>query len=121
MLLSVPGRAWPFSRDLRGCGVLPWPGSPRLLRSWVLGETPDQQKAAGIAFEDTAPALFGVDGLQVTAVEAAQGGGIEVWAVTACEAASACPDCGTISGPVHETVVARPRDVRRAGDMVDPR
>jgi len=72
-------------------------------------------------FEDTASALFGVDGLQVTAVEAAPGGGIEVWAVTACEAASACPDCGTISGRVHETVVTRPRDVRRAGDAVDLR
>jgi hypothetical protein len=70
-------------------------------------------------FEDTTSALFGVDGLQVTAVEAAPGGGIEIPAVTACEAAGACPDYGTISGRVHETVVTRPRDVCRAGDVVD--
>ena len=33
----------------------------------------DQQKAAGIVFEDTASALFGVEGLQVTGVEAGAG------------------------------------------------
>ena len=81
----------------------------------------DQQKAAGIVFEDTASALFGVEGLQVTGVEAVPDGGIEVWAVTACEAAAACPDCGAVSDRVHETVVTRPRDVRRAGDPVDLR
>jgi transposase len=69
-------------------------------------------------FEDTASALFGVEGLQVTSVEPAPDGGIEVWVVTACEAAAACPGCGTVSGRVHETVVTRPRDVRRAGDAV---
>ena len=72
-------------------------------------------------FEDTASALFGVEGLQVTGVEAGPDGGIEVWAVTAWEAARACPDCGTVSDRVHETVVTRPRDVRRAGDAVDLR
>ena len=72
-------------------------------------------------FEDTASALFGVEGLQVADVAAAPDGGIEVWAVTAWEAARACPDCGTVSDRVHETVVTRPRDVRRAGDPVDLR
>src|ERR1700732_5358312 len=48
--------------------------------------------------------------------EAGAGGTLEVWAVTDHPAASACPDCGTVSGRVHETVLARPRDVRRAGD-----
>ena len=81
----------------------------------------DQQKAAGIVFEDTASALFGVEGLQVTGVEAAPDGGVEVWVVTDCAAAAACPDCGTASDRVHETVVTRPRDVRRAGDPVDLR
>jgi transposase len=81
----------------------------------------DQQKAAGIVFEDTASALFGVEGLQVTGAEPAPGGGIEVWAVTDCEAAAACPECGTVSDRVHETVVTRPRDVRRAGDPLDLR
>ncbi|HEX6519799.1 MAG TPA: ISL3 family transposase [Streptosporangiaceae bacterium] len=69
-------------------------------------------------FEDTASALFGVDGLRVDGVEAAPDGGIEVWAVTDYEAARACPDCGTVSDRVHERVVTRPRDVRRAGDAV---
>ena len=45
-------------------------------------------------------------------------GTLEVWAVTDHPAAVACPDCGTVSGRVHETVLARPRDVRRAGDQV---
>lgn len=70
-------------------------------------------------FEDTASALFGVEGLQVTDVQAGPGGALEVWAVTDYPAAAACPDCGIISGKVHETVLARPRDVRRAGDVVD--
>ena len=69
-------------------------------------------------FEDTASALFGVAGLQVTSVEAASDGGIEVWAVTSWEAARTCPDCGTVSDRVHETVVTRPRDVRRASETV---
>ena len=72
-------------------------------------------------FEDTASALFGVEGLQVTGVEAAPDGGIEVWVATDCEAARTCPECGTVSDRVHETVVTRPRDVRRAGDAVDLR
>ena len=72
-------------------------------------------------FEDTASALFGVEGLQVTDVQARPGGGIEVWAVMDFPAARACPDCGTVSDRVHETVMARPKDVRRAGDAVDLR
>jgi hypothetical protein len=48
--------------------------------------------------------------------EEAADGTVEVWAVTDCEAARACPDCGAVSDQVHETVVTRPRDVRRAGD-----
>jgi transposase len=70
-------------------------------------------------FEDTASALFGVEGLQVTDVQAGPDGALEVWAVTDYPAAAACPDCGIVSGKVHETVLARPRDVRRAGDVVD--
>jgi transposase len=72
-------------------------------------------------FEDTASALFGVEGLQVTDVEAGPDGGIEVWAVTDYEAARACPDCGKVSDRVHEMKVTRPRDVRRAGDRVELR
>jgi len=71
--------------------------------------------------EDTASALFGVEGLQITGVQAGPGGALEVWAVTDYPAAAACPECGTVSGRVHETVLARPRDVRRAGDPVDVR
>jgi len=72
-------------------------------------------------FEDTASALFGMEGLRVTDVQAGPGGVLEVWAVTDYPAAAACPECGTVSGRVHETVLARPRDVRRAGDVVDLR
>jgi hypothetical protein len=72
-------------------------------------------------FEDTASALFGVEGLRVTDVQAGPGGALEVWAVTDYPAAAACPECGTVSGRVHETVLARPRDVRRAADPVDLR
>ena len=61
--------------------------------------------------------LFGVDGLQVTDAGAGPDGTLEVWAVTDYPAAAACPECGTVSaGRVHDTVLARPRDVRRAGD-----
>ncbi|HEX9041360.1 MAG TPA: ISL3 family transposase [Trebonia sp.] len=69
-------------------------------------------------FHDTASALFGVAGLRVTDVEPGPDGGVEVWAVTDCEGAAACPDCGTVSSRVHDTVVTCPADVRRAGDPV---
>jgi transposase len=72
-------------------------------------------------FEDTASALFGVEGLRVTDVQAGPGGALEVWAVTDYPAAAACPGCGTVSARVHERVLARPRDVRRAADPVDLR
>ena len=72
-------------------------------------------------FQDTASALFGVAGLQVTDVQARPGGAVQVWAVTDWPGAAACPDCGALSDRPHETVLARPRDARRAGDQVDLR
>ena len=45
-------------------------------------------------------------------------GTLEVWAVTDHPAATACPGCGTVSGRRHDTVLARPRDVRRGPDPV---
>ena len=69
-------------------------------------------------FQDTASVLFGVEGLQVTDVQVGPDGTLEVWAVTDYPAAAACPDCGTVSARRHDTVLARPRDVRRAGDRV---
>jgi transposase len=72
-------------------------------------------------FQDTASVLFGVEGLQVTDAEEGADGTVEAWAVTDYPAAAACPDCRTVSGRVHETVVTRPRDVRRGGDAVDLR
>ena len=62
--------------------------------------------------------LFGVEGLQVIDAGPGAEGTVEVWAVTDHLAAAACPDCGTVSGRVHETVLARPRDVRRGSDPV---
>jgi hypothetical protein len=69
-------------------------------------------------FQDTASVLFGVEGLQVTDAQAGPDGTVEVWAVTDYPAAAACPDCRAVSGRRHDTVLARPRDVRRAGDPV---
>lgn len=69
-------------------------------------------------FYDTGSALFGVPGLRVTDADPVPSGAVEVWAVTDCEGASACPGCGTVSSRVHETVVTCPKDVRRAGDPV---
>jgi transposase len=69
-------------------------------------------------FQDTASVLFGVEGLQVTDAQALPDGTLEVWAVTGDPAAAACPDCGTVSARRHDTVLARPRDVRRGPDLV---
>ena len=62
--------------------------------------------------------LFGVEGLQVTDAQALPDGTLEVRAVTGYPAAAACPDCGSVSDRRHDTVLARPRDVRRGGDPV---
>lgn len=70
-------------------------------------------------FYDTASALFGVAGLRVTDADPRPDGAVEVWAVTDWAGAACCPGCGTESSRVHETVVAHPRDVRRAGDPVE--
>lgn len=67
---------------------------------------------------DTASVLFGAAGLQVFDAEPGPDGTLEVWAVTDYPAAAACPDCGMVSARRHDTVLARPRDVRRAGDRV---
>jgi hypothetical protein len=61
-------------------------------------------------FEDTASALFGVEGLRVTDAQAGPDGVLEVWAATDYPAAAACPDCGVVSGRVHERVLARPQN-----------
>ena len=62
--------------------------------------------------------LFGMEGLQVTDAQAGPDGTLEVWAVTDYPAAAVGPDCGTVSVRRHDTVLARPRDVRRGGDRV---
>jgi len=41
-----------------------------------------------------------------------------VWAVTDDPGAAACPDCGTVSGRVHEYLLTRPRDLRRGREEV---
>jgi len=69
-------------------------------------------------FHDTGSALLGVPGLRVTDAGPAPSGAVEIWAVTDREEASACPDCGTVSERIHDTVVTCPKDVRRAGDQV---
>jgi transposase len=68
--------------------------------------------------QDTASALFGAEGLQVIGAEAEADGTVTVWAVTDHRGAAVCPDCGTRSGRVHESVLTRPRDLRRGLDQV---
>ena len=67
---------------------------------------------------DTASALFGAEGLQVIEAEAEADGPVTVRAVTDHPGVVVCPDCGTVSGTVHEYVLTRPRDLRRGLDEV---
>jgi transposase len=68
--------------------------------------------------EDTASALFGVEGLRVFDADVDAGGSVTVWVVTDHPGAACCPDCGMASGRVHEYVLTRPRDLRRGLDEV---
>jgi len=68
--------------------------------------------------QDTASALFGVEGLRVIEADAEADGTLTVWVVTDHPGAAACPECGALSGRVHESVLTRPRDLRRGRDQV---
>ena len=70
--------------------------------------------------EDTASALFGVEGLRVfdADADADADGSVTVWVVTDHPGAASCPDCGTVSGRVHEHLLTRPRDLRQGRDEV---
>jgi transposase len=68
--------------------------------------------------EDTASALFGVEGLRVFGAEREPDGSLTVWVTTDHPDAAVCPDCGTVSGRVHEHVLTRPRDLRQGLDEV---
>jgi transposase len=68
--------------------------------------------------QDTASALFGVEGLKVTEAETEADGSVTVWVVTDHPDASSCPECGTRAARVHEYVLTRPRDLRRGLDEV---
>jgi transposase len=68
--------------------------------------------------EDTASALFGVEGLRVVEAEAEADGTLTVWVMTDHLGAAVCPECGTRSGRVHEHVLTRPRDLCRGLDEV---
>src|SRR5260370_42319170 len=63
-------------------------------------------------------ALVGGEGLGVDGAEAEAEGTVRVWAVTEHPGAAACPECGTMSGAVHEYVLTRPRDLRRGVGQV---
>ena len=67
--------------------------------------------------QDTASALFGMDGVAVTEAERDAGGRLTVWARVTRPAV--CPECGTVSGKVHQYVTTRPRDVRACGQDVE--
>jgi len=68
--------------------------------------------------EDTASALFGVEGLRVFDAEREPDGSLTVWVTTDHPDAAVCPDCGSCSARVHEYVLTRPRDLRRGLDEV---
>jgi transposase len=68
--------------------------------------------------EDTASALFGVEGLRVVDADVEADGTVTVWALTDHPGAASCPDCGAVSGRVHEYVLTRPRDLRRGLDEI---
>jgi hypothetical protein len=63
--------------------------------------------------QDTASALFGMDGMEVTEAERGAGGRLTAWARITIPAA--CPGRGTVSGKVHQYVTVTPRDVRACG------
>jgi transposase len=78
----------------------------------------DQRRAAGTVAEDTASALFGVEGLRVLDAEREADGSVTVWVTTDHPDAAVCPGCGSYSARVHEYVLTRPRDLRRGLDEV---
>jgi hypothetical protein len=61
---------------------------------------------------------LGVEGLRVFDAERETGGLLTVWVVTDHPDAASCPDCGIVSGRVHEYVLTRPRDLRRGLDEI---
>ena len=67
--------------------------------------------------QDTASALFGMDGVEVTDAEREADGRLTVWARIILP--PACPGCLAVSGKVHQYVTTRPRDVRASGQDVD--
>ena len=60
--------------------------------------------------------LFGMDGVEVTEAEREADGRLTVWARIILPAMF--PECGTVSGNVHQYVTASPRDVRACGQDV---
>jgi transposase len=67
--------------------------------------------------QDTASALFGMDGVAVTDTEPGADGRLTVWARITLPAV--CPECGIVSEKVHQYAETRPRDVRACGQDVD--
>ena len=67
--------------------------------------------------QDTASALFGMDGVEVTEAERGADGRLTVWARIAVPAM--CPGCGIVSEKVHQYVTVTPRDVRACGQDTD--
>jgi transposase len=67
--------------------------------------------------QDTASALFGMDGVEVTEAEREADGRRTVWARITLPAM--CPGCRTVSEKVHQYVTVTPRDVRACGQDTD--
>lgn len=72
----------------------------------------------GIAVEDGASVLVGLEGLSVTRVHKDQAGRRVVSLATTQETARACPSCGVLAEHVKEVVTTRPRDLPWPGGPV---
>lgn len=68
--------------------------------------------------QDRASALLGVEGVRVVEVEVEHDGRLTVWVSTDDPDCAVCPSCQVPAQRVHERVVTRPADVRRAADPV---
>ena len=62
--------------------------------------------------------LFGLPGVEVERVERLADGTRVVHAVTAGEAAAACPSCGVVSTSVKARVTTSPRDIPYGQDRI---
>ena len=99
----------------------PRAGGPAALRSWALLRVQIVRKPRASWSRIRRLRCSGWRACRSPECEAGPDGVIEDAAVTGYRAVAACPGCGAVFDRVHEMVVTRLRDVRRAADAVDQR